>query len=56
MYERYNEKNKLLVCTNRTPEEIPIILPIEYKAKVLSLKKANDKLLTPYGGIVMKNN
>ena len=56
MYERYNDSDKLLVCTNRSNEEIPINVPREYQSKVLSLKKSNDRLLTPYGGIVMKNN
>ena len=56
MYERYNDRDKLLVCANRSNEEVAINIPREYNNKVLSLKKSNNKLLTPYGGIVMKNN
>ena len=56
MYERYNNLDKLLVCTSRTSKEVPINVPEEYKTKVLSLKKSTNSLLSPYGGIVMKNN
>ena len=51
-----NEDEKILVCTNRSNENVPINIPGEYKNKVLSLKKSNNRTLTPYGGIVMKND
>ena len=54
MYERYNKDNRLLVCANKSDDYVDLKLPGEYKEKVYTLNKSNDRLLTPNGGIVMK--
>ena len=54
VYVDENDNNKLLVCTNRSKEGIPIYIPSEYKEKVYTLKKSNDNFLTPYGAVIMK--
>ena len=56
MYERYDHDNRLLVCANKSDEYVDLKLPGEYKEKVYTLNKSNDRLLTPNGGIVMKGD
>ena len=54
MYERYNDNDKILVCTNKSKEGVPLYIPSEYKEKVYTLKKSNTNYLNPYGGIIVK--
>ena len=54
MYERYGKDNRLLVCANKSDDYVDLKLPGEYREKVYTLNKSNDRLLTPNGGIVMK--
>ena len=54
MYERYLGYEKLLICASINNKETPIMVPSEYKEKIYTLNKSDNRLLTPYGGIIMK--
>lgn len=56
MFERESDKEKLLVVVNKSDEEVPIELPVEYSEpdKVYTLKKSNVTKLTPFGGVIVK--
>ena len=54
MYERYDDQNRLLVCANKSDEYVDLKIPDEYKEKVYTLNRSDNRLLTPNGGIVMK--
>lgn len=56
-YERLSEDEKLLFLVNRTNEYEEISIPEEYQSasKVYTLKKSTPRVLSPYGGIAIKN-
>ena len=56
MFERYNNKEKVLITINRTNEEKEFYLPREYqnKTKTYTLNKSKPGYLSPYGGIAIK--
>lgn len=56
MFEKESDKEKLLVVVNKSDEEVPIELPVEYSEpdKVYTLKKSNVTKLTPFGGVIVK--
>ena len=56
VYERYDEKNKIIVVTSRVNCETQVIIPVEYEnAKVVfSIEGSTKQSLSPYGAIVLK--
>lgn len=56
MFEREGDEEKLLVAVNKSDEEVPIELPVEYSEpdKIYTLKKSNVTKLTPFGGVIVK--
>ncbi len=54
-FERIGEKEKMFVGVNRTNHEGYILIPPEYTQEAAySLKKSSRNILTPYGGIAIK--
>lgn len=56
VYERYDEKNKILVAVSRANEISNFDVPKEYQtpSKVYTLKKSKPGYLTPYGAMAIK--
>lgn len=56
IFEREKDKDRMLVAVNRTQDKQEEFLPKEFEKydEAYSLKKSNKKVLTPYGGIVLK--
>lgn len=56
VYERYDEKNKILVAVSRVNEISNFDIPKEYQtpSKVYTLKKSKPGHLTPYGAMAIK--
>lgn len=55
-FERYDEKNKILVIASRTHHSINVNIPQEYKDAeiVFCIKGSNEQNLAPYGAIALK--
>ncbi len=56
MYERFTDKNGILVGVSRSDDFVDIQVPSEYRdsEKVLTLKNSNQNKLNPYGGIILR--
>lgn len=56
MFERLNDLERTLIVVNRTNEEVKLSIPSQYEGlePTYNLNKAKRKILTPYGGIVLK--
>ena len=56
MYERYDDKNKIIVIASRVDYETEIALPKEYENAeiVFSIEGSSKNTLAPYGAIVLK--
>ena len=57
MFERVLNGDRGLAIVNRTGDFIEPGIPVIYQkpSKIYTLKKSNQKILTPYGGIYLKN-
>ena len=58
MFERLNELDKALIVVNRTNNEVNLNIPCFYEKEepTYSLNKSKTKILTPYGGVMIKKN
>lgn len=54
IFERYNEKNKMLIAVNRSEKDIELNIPEEYKkSEIVFQINSNKELISKYGIIIL---
>ena len=56
VFERYDEKNKIIIFASRTHNYSNVELPKEYENSevVFKIGKSNEQQLSPFGAIALK--